>query len=147
MNCIIILHFYVNDFIKCLIPICQVTKNERKVNEQEASTSKSVEKLTDFYEENEVDGEWKTDSDKIYLFARNDPEKELWFHRLNLAVSFDITTVDEPIHKKKINLEEHNKFLKAYLAYMANLYELSNCSVLTDNLKKKEVSILLFYKL
>lgn len=96
--------------------------------------------MTDFDEENEIDGAWKTDSDKIYLFARNDPEKELWFHRLNLAISFDIMTIDEPNNKKNINFEEHDKFIKAYLAYMANLYELSNCSSLTDNLKKKEVS-------
>lgn len=56
-------------------------------------------------------------------------------------------TVDESIHKKKMNFEEHDKFFKAYLAYMANLYDLSNFSVLTDNLNKKEVSIIycLFY--
>ncbi|VVC35698.1 Hypothetical protein CINCED_3A022835 [Cinara cedri] len=128
-----------NDRKKTKLDVTQKDpKNERKINEQEPSTSKIVEKLIDFDEENEVDSVWKTDSDKIYLFARNDPEKELWFHRLNFAVSFDMLTVDEPINKKKINFEEHDKYLKAYLAYMANLYELSTCSVLTDNLKKKE---------
>lgn len=117
------------------------TKNDRKINEAEASTSKNSEKLTDLEEKNEVDGEWKTDSDKIYLFARNDPEKELWFHRLNLSSAFDVVVTDEPTNKKKQNVEEHNKFIKAYLGYLFNVYELSNYPVTTDSPKKKEVLI------
>lgn len=93
-------------------------------------------------EESEVDGVYKTDSDKIYLFARNDPDKELWFHRLNIAAAFDLTAVvDEPTNKRKTSVEEYNKFLKAYLAYLHNIYESSNYPVLTSkNQKKKEVS-------
>lgn len=83
----------------------------------------------------------KTDSDKVYLFARNDPEKELWFHRLNLASAFDII-VDEQANKKKINVEEQYKYVQAYLAYIHNVFELSNFPVSTDNQKKKEVSVI-----
>lgn len=115
------------------------TKSDRKINESEASTSKNAEKPTDLEEKNEVDSEWKTDSDKIYLFARNDPEKELWFHRLNLSSAFDLVAVDELTNKKKQNVEEHNKFIKAYLGYLFNVYELSKNPVLTDVQKKKEV--------
>lgn len=115
------------------------TKNDRKLNEPEASTSKSADKCIDIEEENEVDGEWKTDSDKIYLFARNDPEKELWFHRLNLSSAFDVVAGDELTNKKKQNVEEHNKFIKAYLGYLFNVFELSNYPVLNDVQKKKEV--------
>ncbi|XP_060860672.1 testis-expressed protein 2 isoform X2 [Metopolophium dirhodum] len=115
-----------------------VSLNDRKINESEATTSKSSEKLTDVEENNEVDGEWKTDSDKIYLFARNDPEKELWFHRLNLSSAFDVVVTDELTNKKKQNVEEHNKFIKAYLGYLFNVYELSNYPVLMDVQKKKE---------
>lgn len=96
------------------------------------------EKSIDLDEENDVESVLKADSDKIYLFTRNDPEKELWFHRLNLASSFD-TLADEPDNKKK-NVEEHDKFLKAYLAYIHNVYELSNYPISADNQKKKEVS-------
>lgn len=116
------------------------TKNERKSNEPEASTQKNTDKSVELEEENEVDGVWKTDSDKIYLFARNDPEKELWFHRLNLAAAFDAVIVDDSTNKKKKNVEEYNKYLKAYLGYIHNVYELSNYPVLTENQKKKEVS-------
>lgn len=98
--------------------------------------------MNDLEEEEDVDGVWKTDSDKIYLFARNDPEKELWFHRLNLAAAFDVTAIDEPVNKKNKNVEEHIKYLKAYLAYIHNVYELSNYPVLSENQKKKEVSII-----
>lgn len=98
--------------------------------------------MTDLEENNEVDGEWKTDSDKIYLFARNDPEKELWFHRLNLSSAFDVVVPDELPNKKKQNVEEYNKCIKAYLGYLFNVYELSNYPVLTDVQKKKEVLIL-----
>jgi len=114
------------------------SKNDRKINESAPCTSKNADKSNDFEEENEVDGEWKTDSDKIYLFARNDPEKELWFHRLNLSSAFDVVAADELTNKKKQNVEEHNKFIKAYLGYLFNVYELSNYPVLTDQ-KKKEV--------
>jgi len=119
-----------------------VSQNDRKINESEASTSKSSEKFTDVEENNEEDGEWKTDSDKIYLFARNDPEKELWFHRLNLSSAFDAVVTDELTNKKKQNVEEHNKLIKAYLGYLFNVYELFNYPVLTDVQKKKEVLIL-----
>lgn len=115
-----------------------VSQNDRKINESEASTSKSSEKFTDVEENNEEDGEWKTDSDKIYLFARNDPEKELWFHRLNLSSAFDAVVTDELTNKKKQNVEEHNKLIKAYLGYLFNVYELFNYPVLTDVQKKKE---------
>lgn len=94
-------------------------------------------------EENEVGG-LKTDSDKIYLFARNDPEKELWFHRLSLAAAFDLSIIDEPVNKKKKNIEEHNKFFKAYLAYLHNVYKSSNHPILSENQKKKEVSTPIF---
>lgn len=114
------------------------TKTERKSTESENNVLKISEKSIDL-EENEVDNVWKNDLDKIYLFARNDPEKELWFHRLNLAATFDIA-IEELINKKKTNVEEHNKFIKAYLAYIHNVYELSNCPVVTDNQKKKDVS-------
>lgn len=119
------------------------TKNDRKINESEPSTSKMSDKPIDLEEENEVDGGWKTDSDKIYLFARNDPEKELWFHRLNLATAFDMTT-EETINKKNKNVEERNKFHKAFIAYIHNIHESFNYQVLTDNQKNKEVSILIF---
>lgn len=114
-------------------------KNERKNNESEASTSKISEKSIDLEEENDVEGVLKADSDKIYLFARNDPEKELWFHRLILASSFD-TLADDPDNKKNKLVEEYNKFVKAYLAYIHNVYELYNYPVTTDNHMKKEVS-------
>lgn len=91
-------------------------------------------------EENDVENVLKTDFDKIYLFARNDPEKELWFHRLHLAASYDATTVDDNNGKKKKNVEEYNKCIKAYLAYIHNVYELCNYPVPVDNQKKKEVS-------
>lgn len=115
------------------------SKNERKI-EPEPCTAKISDKSIDLDEENEVDGVWKTDSDKIYLFARNDPEKELWFHRLNLATAFE--KVDETSKKKNQNivLEEHDKFIKAYIAYLHNVYKLSNYPILS-NLQKKEVSI------
>lgn len=116
------------------------SKTERKLAEPEANKSKVSEKLINLEEENDVDGVWKTDSDKIYLFARNDPEKELWFHRLNLAAAFDMVDVDEPVNKKMKNVEEHDKFIKAYLAYLHNIYESSNYPVTTDNQKNKEVS-------
>lgn len=93
-------------------------------------------------EESEVDGVYKTDSDKIYLFARNDPDKELWFHRLNIAAAFDLSAVvDEPAaNKRKTSVEEYNKFLKAYVAYLHNVYESSNYPILTNkNQKKTEV--------
>lgn len=48
--------------------------------------------------------------------------------------------MDEPANKKKKNVEEYNKYLKAYLAYIHNVYELSNYPVLIENQKKKEVS-------
>lgn len=120
------------------------TKIERKSTESEIHTFKISEKSIDLEEENEVDSVWKNDSDKIYLFARNDPEKELWFHRLNLAAAFDMA-IEEPINKKKTYVEEHNKFIKAYLAYIHNVYELSNCPVVPDNQKKKDVSITSIY--
>lgn len=91
-------------------------------------------------DENEIDSILKTDSDKIYLFARNDPEKELWFHRLNLATSFDMMADDELVNKKKENVEEYNKFIKAYLVYIYNIYNSYNYPILTNNQKKKEVS-------
>jgi hypothetical protein len=69
---------------------------------------------------------------------RNDPEKELWFHRLNLSSAFDVVVTDESTNKKKQNVEEHNKFIKAYLGYLFNVYELSNYPVTTDFQKKKE---------
>lgn len=115
------------------------TKTERKNTESESNALKISEKSIDLEEENEVDSVWKNDSDKIYLFARNDPEKELWFHRLNLAAAFDMA-IEELVNKKKTNIEEHNKFIKAYLAYIHNIYELSNCPVVSDNQKKKDVS-------
>jgi len=114
-------------------------KNERKINEPDAYTSKNTKKLINLEEENEVDGVLKTDFDKIYLFARNDPEKELWFHRLNLAASFDMMADDESVNKKKANVEEYNKFFKAYLAYTHNVYELYNYPILANNQKQKEV--------
>lgn len=116
-------------------------KNVHKTNESYVCTSKNPEKFVNMEDENEVDdGVWKTDFDKIYLFARNDPEKELWFHRLNLATSFDIKIDDEPLNKKKTNLEEYDKFNKAYLAYIHNVYELYNYPILTNNKKINEVS-------
>lgn len=115
-------------------------KTEHKIAEPEASKAKISEKLINLKEEDDVDGVWKTDSDKIYLFARNDPEKELWFHRLNLATAFDMVVSDDPVNKKKKSVEEHDKFIKAYLAYIHNVYEASNYPVLTDNQKNKEVS-------
>ncbi|XP_027836909.2 testis-expressed protein 2 isoform X2 [Aphis gossypii] len=114
------------------------SKNDRKINEPEAGTSKNCEKSNDLEEEDEVDSEWKADSDKIYLFARNDPEKELWFHRLNLSSAFDVVAADELTNKKKQTVEEHNKFIKAYLGYLFNVYESSNYPVNTDVQKKKE---------
>jgi len=120
-------------------------KTERKIIEPEVSTFKNTEKLVDLDEENDVEGVLKTDSDKIYLFARNDPEKELWFHRLNLAAAFDLIDVDDSENKNNKNVIEHDKLLKAYLAYIHNVYELSNYPVSTDNLKKKEVSYYTIY--
>lgn len=104
-----------------------------------ACTSKNNEKSVDLDEENDVDGVLKADYDKVYLFARNDPEKELWYHRLNLAASFDVMAADDPDNKKKKNVEEYDKFHKAYIAYIRNVYELANYTVVTDILKKKEV--------
>lgn len=111
-----------------------------KSTETEACTSSTCpENLNDLDEENNVENVLKTDFDKIYLFARNNPEKELWFHRLSLAVLYDSTAVNDPSNKKKNKLEEYNNYNKAYLAYIHNVYELSNYSVSNDNQKTQEV--------
>lgn len=111
-----------------------------KNTETEACTSTCPENLNDLDEKNDVQCVLKIDLNKIYLFARNNPEKELWFHRLSLAVLYDATAVNDPNNKKKNKLEEYNNCNKAYLAYIHNVYELSNYSVSIDNQKMQEVS-------
>ncbi|XP_050419888.1 testis-expressed protein 2 [Adelges cooleyi] len=107
------------------------SKKEHRNSEPEPSTSKGPEKLENL-EENDVDNGLKTDSDKIYLFARNDPEKELWYHRLNLAASINI-----PNDEMRKKLEQRFKLHKAYLAYIHRAHELSNIPIKIDSSKNK----------
>lgn len=104
----------------------------------EACTSTCPEKINDLEEENDFENVLKTDFNKIYLFARNNPEKELWFHRLSLATLYDTTNVDHST-KKKNKLEEYSSSNKAYLAYIHNVYKSSNNLVPGNNQKLQEV--------
>ncbi|XP_050531492.1 uncharacterized protein LOC126900085 [Daktulosphaira vitifoliae] len=96
-------------------------KNELKFDDSEPSWSKNQDQNINFEDENLIDSKWKTDRDKLYIFARNEPEKELWFHRFNLAAVY--SSSNEILRKRKI--ESRFKLLQAYFVYMYNAYELS----------------------